>query len=81
MNDKALTTYLNDHLAGSEVAKALAERCAASNSGTPLAAFLQHLVAKIEDEQAVAKDLLMRAGVAVRVGIETNGNHAASHLL
>ena len=65
MNNEALTTYLNDHLAGSEAAKALAERCAASNAGTPLAAFLQRLVAKIEGEQAVVKDLLARAGSEV----------------
>ncbi len=62
MNDEALTTYLNDHLAGSEAGRALAERCAASNPATPLASFLQSLVAKIEDEQGLVKDLVARSG-------------------
>lgn len=62
MNDEALTTYLNDHLAGSEAGRALAERCAASNPATPLASFLRSLVTKIEDEQALVKDLVARSG-------------------
>jgi len=36
MNDESLSTYLNDHLAGSAAGKELAEQCATSNLGTPL---------------------------------------------
>ena len=62
MNDNALATYLNDHLAGSEAGKELAKQCSESNPDTPLAIFLQHLVTKIKDEQEVVEHLLRRSG-------------------
>lgn len=62
MNNESLTTYLNDHLAGSEAGKELAEQCATSNPGTPLGTFMQDLVAKIEHEQETVKNLLERLG-------------------
>lgn len=65
MNDESLRTYLNDHLAGSAAGKELAEQCATSNPGTPLGTFMQGLVAKIENEQEIAKDLLERLGGTV----------------
>ncbi len=65
MNNEALRTYLNDHLAGSAAGKELAEQCATSNPETPLGTFMQELAAKIENEQETVKDLLSRLGGTV----------------
>lgn len=60
MNDRLLRTYLNDHLAGAEAGLQLAEDCLAHNPTGPLAAFLPELVAEIEEDRDVLKDLYGR---------------------
>lgn len=58
MNQKLLTIYLNDHLAGSVAAYELAKRCRSSNRGTRLGSFLDGFMRDLEDEQELLRDLI-----------------------
>lgn len=61
---EALTTYLNDHLAGSAAAVELVARIRAANDGTPLAAFLEGLSGEIEADRATLSHVMEGLGVA-----------------
>jgi len=58
-----LTTYLNDHLAGSAAARDLIERAASRSEGTPLGTFLGMLLRDIEADQAELKAIMSRLGI------------------
>jgi hypothetical protein len=58
-----LATYLNDHLAGSEAGRDLAEKIAADNEGTELGSFMAGVVAAIEEDRETLVDVMGRAGV------------------
>jgi hypothetical protein len=58
----ALSTYLNDHLAGSVVAIELAERIIRDNEGDPFAARLARILEEIRKDQGALKDLIERVG-------------------
>lgn len=60
-----LATYLNDHLAGSNVALDLAERASREHAGTPLGAFLSQLAGDIREDRK-ALELVMAAAGADR---------------
>ncbi len=57
-----LTTYLNDHLAGSVAGIELAELLAENNPDGELGAFLQQAGCEIREDQQVLRDLLTRLG-------------------
>jgi hypothetical protein len=58
MKNKEITTYLNDHLAGSVAAVALLEDLSTRYSGQPLAAFLVELQREVKSDQNVLRKLL-----------------------
>src|SRR5687767_3293694 len=60
MSIENLTTYLNDHLAGSIMALELIKHAAQPSAGTPLARSLEQLHGEIEEDQTVVRDLLRR---------------------
>ena len=60
MSHKNLTTYLNDHLAGSVMALELIKHAAKPCAGTPLARSLEQLHGEIEEDQTVLRELLQR---------------------
>ncbi len=62
MSSDSLSTYLNDHLAGSIGAIELVERAIAENDGNPLARGLADLLREIRKDQAVVQDLIERLG-------------------
>ena len=62
MSDGSVTTYLNDHLAGSVGAIELVERAIEENAGTLLARRLEEILKKIRKDQAVLQDLIERLG-------------------
>ena len=53
-----LSTYLNDHLAGSTTGLELAQRAAESNDGTELGTVLARIAGEIEEERAVLKSVI-----------------------
>lgn len=57
MNDELLRTYLNDHLAGAEAGIQLAKDCLTHNPAGPLSTVLPELIAEIEEDHAVLKDI------------------------
>lgn len=57
-----LRIYLNDHLAGSAGGINLARRCARSNRGTALGAFLEELVPQILEDRKALETLLAAFG-------------------
>ncbi|HEX2192608.1 MAG TPA: hypothetical protein VHH09_05400 [Acidimicrobiales bacterium] len=58
-----LATYLNDHLAGSEAGRDLAEKIASDNEGTDLGAFMSGVVTAIEEDRTTLEDIMRRAEV------------------
>ncbi len=62
MNDAHLRVYMNDHIAGAVVALTLIRRCAGSNMGTPLGAFLVELTQEIEEDLETLRGLHRRVG-------------------
>jgi hypothetical protein len=60
---KLLSTYLNDHLAGSTVGVELSRRAAGSNEGTELGDFLERLAGEIEDDRDRLLEIMDRLGV------------------
>lgn len=62
MNDQRLRIYLSDHVALMVGEIVLAKRCDASNRNGPLGEFLSRLVVEIENQRAVAGDVLKRIG-------------------
>ena len=61
MDDRALGTYLNDHLAGAEIGLRTAERLAPQLGGEA-ERFLKGMCKAIEEERDLLRDLLDRLG-------------------
>ena len=59
---KLLSTYLNDHLAGSTVGVELARRARGQNEGTPLGRFLEELTEEIEEDRETLKSVMKAVG-------------------
>jgi hypothetical protein len=57
-----LPIYLEDHLALSLAGVRLARRCLAENDGTPLARYLERLVAELDDDRRILKDVARAVG-------------------
>jgi len=57
-----LSTYLNDHLAGSVAALELLDRLAQIYSGKPLERFFKELRGDIEQDQGKLKELIQKLG-------------------
>lgn len=62
MSDEALSTYLNDHLAGSVGAIEMVERAITENAGNLLGRRLEEILKEIRKDQAVLQDLIARVG-------------------
>lgn len=62
MSRDALSTYLNDHLAGSVGAIEMVERTIRENAGDPFAARLAGVLSEIRADQAVLQGLIDRVG-------------------
>ncbi|CAN5855329.1 hypothetical protein BH24GEM1_BH24GEM1_00250 [soil metagenome] len=62
MSDGRVSTYLNDHLAGSVGAIELMERAIQENAGSLLACRLEEILREIKKDQAVVQDLIERIG-------------------
>lgn len=75
MSIENLTTYLNDHLAGSVVAIQLVEHLAELSTGTEREAFFLTLGDEIRGDQEVLKQLLRALG-----GKESKARNAAAWL-
>jgi hypothetical protein len=60
MDDRFLSIYLNDHLAGAMTGRELAQRCLSRNRGTSLGDFLERLLAEIEEDRSTLTDLIDR---------------------
>ncbi|MCM2369974.1 hypothetical protein [Aporhodopirellula aestuarii] len=58
MKTSLLTTYLNDHLAGSVMAIELLKRLESEHQGDEFASFAADLRREIEDEQSILRSLL-----------------------
>ncbi|MBA2459680.1 MAG: hypothetical protein H0V43_12110 [Gemmatimonadales bacterium] len=62
MSDETLSTYLNDHLAGSIGAIAMVERAIEENAATLLGRRLEEILKEIRKDQTVVQDLIERVG-------------------
>jgi hypothetical protein len=62
-SQERLATYLNDHLAGSEAARDLAEHCRSRTEGTPLGTFMGWLLHEIESDRSTLLSIMDRLGV------------------
>jgi len=62
MSDATLSTYLNDHLAGSVGTIEMVERAITENAGTLLGRRLEEILKEIKKDQAVLQDLIARVG-------------------
>jgi hypothetical protein len=62
-SDKALETYLNDHLAGATAGVDLARKLAGDTAGTPAAPFLEGLVAEIDADRGALEEVMERLEV------------------
>jgi len=60
MNDRFLSTYLNDHLAGSVAAMELIRKAIEKNLGNEFALLLRKFLAEIAEEQGILKTLISR---------------------
>jgi hypothetical protein len=60
---KLLSTYLNDHLAGSTVGVELSRRAAKNNEGTELGKFLEGLAAEIGEDRETLHSIMDRLDV------------------
>jgi hypothetical protein len=65
MMSRRLSTYLNDHLAGSAVGLELAQRAARSNRGSPLGEFLQTLTLELVEDKRSLERLMAHLGIGV----------------
>jgi hypothetical protein len=61
-----LTTYLNDHLAGSMGAIELVRRAAREHEGTELGAFLSRLAREIEEDRQALRRVMAAAGAGTQ---------------
>ena len=60
---KLLSTYLNDHLAGSTVGVELCRRAASNNEGTELGGFLEGLAGEIDEDRETLHSVMHRLDV------------------
>lgn len=74
-----LATYLNDHLAGAEAGRDLAEKIASDNEGTELGSFMSGVLVAIEDDRQTLEDVMRRAGVE-RAALKQAAGHLAEKL-
>ncbi len=63
VNKKFLSTYLNDHLAGSTLGSELAKRALGSNRDNEFGSFLEWLHGEIEDDRQTLRDVMRRLDV------------------
>lgn len=63
MNDRLLSIYLNDHLAGATAGLELAKRALSSNKGTAYGTFLAELSRDIEEDKATLAGLMDTLGI------------------
>ena len=68
-----LSTYLNDHLAGSTGATEIVRRAIKSNRGSSYAPVLEQLMTEIEEDRAALRDVMRRMDVT-----EDQLKHAAA---
>jgi hypothetical protein len=61
--ERYLSIYLNDHLAGAIAGSELAKRAARNNEGTPLGAFLHQLAGDINEDRLTLEDLMRELGI------------------
>lgn len=71
-----LATYLNDHLAGAEAGRDLAEKIASDNAGTELGTFMSGVLAAIEEDRTTLEDVMRRAGVEKTLAKQAAGRLA-----
>lgn len=64
MADKALATYLNDHLAGAMLGSNVAEQIRDRSDGTPLGATMTRIAADVEQDRDSLIDLMKALGVS-----------------
>lgn len=64
LNTKLLSIYLNDHWAGSTVGRELARRAAGENRGNDFGAALERLLAEIEEDRRVLREVMRSVGAA-----------------
>jgi hypothetical protein len=62
-NDRLLAIYLNDHLAGSAIARDRCRHARDKNSGTEVGAFLDRLLREIDEDQATLRRVMAAVGV------------------
>lgn len=58
MNEKLISIYLQDHLAGATMGLELAARTAGANEGTELSPFLERLRKEIEEDKASLEEVM-----------------------
>ena len=63
LDQKLLSIYLNDHLAGSTVGVELAKRSVSSNRGTPYGELFEWLVQQIAEDRRSLIGLMSRLGI------------------
>ena len=63
VDNKYLSIYLNDHLAGAVAGVELAKRSAGNNKGTQWGSFLDRLGDEIEEDRAALLDLMKTLGI------------------
>ena len=64
MADRAIDTYLNDHLAGAMLGSDLAEQIRARSDGTPLGAVMASLAPQIEEDRQTLIGLMRRMDIS-----------------
>ena len=62
MGDKAMDTYLNDHLAGATLGSDLARQIEAHSVGTALGGLMASLAPEIEEDRQTLIGLMQRIG-------------------
>jgi hypothetical protein len=62
MADKAMDTYLNDHLAGAMLGSDLAQQIRHRHEGTPLGEVMGPIAVEIEQDRQTLLDLMQRLG-------------------
>jgi hypothetical protein len=60
MSDRAIDTYLNDHLAGAMLGADLAKQIRQRNEGTPLGELMGSIAPQIEEDRQILVDLMER---------------------
>ena len=64
MQERYLSIYLNDHLAGSVVGQELAKRCLSGSEGSALEAYLRDFIAQITEDRRHLESIMSRLGIS-----------------